>query len=97
MRLSNSDHNGISMSPHTILMDVWNIHFSILAELPITQEFFEQFLHVAQNEEEDSNEQDMEPEAQNISSVLTQPSNHNVTLGYDNPQADVPQLLEQLV
>ncbi|SRR5258708_1873348 len=89
--LSNSRIDGIGAFLHMILTNIWNIHFSILAQLPMTREFFERFLHVAQSEDEDSDEQDMGHEAQNIHPVLTQPSNDGINLHYDNLQGDVPQ------
>jgi len=57
----------------------------------MTREFFERFLHVAQSEDDDSDEQDMEHEAQNILPVLAQLSIGGVNLQYDNLQGDVPQ------
>ncbi len=89
--LGNSRRNGIGAFLHTILTNVWNIHFSILAQLPMTREFFEWFLRVAQSGDEDSDEQDMGHEVQNIPLVLTQPSNDGVDLHYDNLQGDMPQ------
>src|SRR5260221_3551361 len=88
--LSNSRIDGIGAFLHMILTNIWNIHFSILAQLPMTREFFERFLHVAQSEDEDSDEQDMGHEAQNTP-VLTQLSNDGVNLHYDNLQGDMPQ------
>ena len=89
--LGNSRHNGIGAFLHTILTNVWNIHLCILAQLPMMREFFERFLHVAQSEDDDSDEQDMEHEAQNILPVLAQLSIGGVNLQYDNLQGDVPQ------